>query len=291
MVPLMWAVLIAALGMAGYAGYLLWQAEAGYQQSDDSYAALNAQVRSMDIDIEASGAAQPGADTWRQGATGEKDGIYIPKLRIDFGALKEVSQDAIAWLYCPDTAIDYPVMRASDYSYYLNHLPDGTVNAGGSLFLDYNCAPDFSGVLSIVYGHHMKSGSMFGSLEEYKKQGYYEQHPCMYLYTPQGDYRISLLYGCVIAAGEWRDRAFMFEENLPALLNYAAYNTTFSANATLYTPQEMVALDAAGARVDKEGVSLDNALGGEVAQDRFIVLSTCSYEFDEARYIVIGVVE
>ena len=103
-----------------------------------------------------------------------------------------------AWLYCPDTVIDYPVMKADDYSYYLKHLPDGTHNANGTLFLDYNCAPDFSDSLSVIYGHKMKSGKMFGSLEGYKKEGYYSEHPYMYLYTKQGKFRINLVYGCVI---------------------------------------------------------------------------------------------
>lgn len=182
----------------------------------------------------------------------------IPALDIDFTALKEVSEDSVAWLYCPDTVIDYPVMKADDYSQYLRHLPDGTYNENGSLFLDYNCAPDFSGRLSIIYGHHMNSGKMFAPLVEYKKQEYYNEHPSMYLYTEQGNYRIDIVYGCVIGDGEWRKRAFMFDVNLDSLLNYAASETTFTSDVS-YTEN-----------------------------DKFIVLSTCSYEFDDARYIVIG---
>ena len=78
------------------------------------------------------------------------------------------------------------------------------------------------------------------------------------LYTLWGNYRVELLYGCVIGAGQWRDRAFMYEANLDGLLDYAAYHTTFTSTE-LYSEE-----------------------------DRIIVLSTCSYEFDDARYIVIG---
>ena len=183
-----------------------------------------------------------------------------PDMPIDFAALQAVNPDAAAWLHCPDTVIDYPVMRAEDYDYYLRRLPDGTYNANGSLFIDYHCAPDFTGQLTVIYGHHMKSGRMFGSLKGCKQQAYYERHPAMYLYTQQGRHRIDLLYGCVIAAGEWRERAFMYEANLDGLLAYAASNTTFTS-AARYSPG-----------------------------DRIVALSTCSYEFDGARYVVLGVI-
>ena len=79
--------------------------------------------------------------------------------------------------------------------------PDGTYNANGSLFIDYNNAWDFSDQLTVIYGHHMKSGQMFGSLKGYKGQAYFENHPYMYLYTDNGNYRIDLLYGCVAGSG------------------------------------------------------------------------------------------
>ncbi|MCL1975423.1 MAG: class B sortase [Firmicutes bacterium] len=152
-------------------------------------------------------------------------------------------------------------MRAKDYDYYLRRLPDGAYNSSGSLFIDYNCAADFSQKLTVVYGHKMKSGQMFGSLAQYKKQAYYTRHPFMYLYSEQGNYRVDLLYGCVIGAGEWRERAFMYEDNLESLLSYAAYNTTFNGDIQYQ------------------------------ATDKLLALSTCSYEFEDARYVVIGVLQ
>ena len=184
-----------------------------------------------------------------------------PDMPVDFAALREVNPDTAAWLHCPDTVIDYPVMRAKDYDYYLRRLPDGTYNANGSLFIDYHCAPGFTDRLTVIYGHHMKSGRMFGSLKGYKQQAYYEKHPVMYLYTESANYRIDLLYGCVIGAGQWRERGFMYEANLEGLLTYAAKNTTFTG-AAQYRPGDSV-----------------------------VALSTCSYEFDGARYVVLGVLK
>jgi len=65
----------------------------------------------------------------------------------------------------------------------------------------------------------------------------------------------------VIGAGQWRERAFMYAENVDALIAYAAYNTTFKSSA-----------------VYNKG-------------DRVVALSTCSYEFDDARYVVLGILK
>lgn len=226
-----WLVLglsLCAMAVLSYRLAGIWQA---YRQGDESYGQL-------------AGLARPAA------ADGD----------VDLAPLQAVCPDAAAWLYGPGTVIDYPVMRAADYDHYLRRLPDGTANANGSLFIDYHCAPDFTDRLTVVYGHHMKSGRMFGSLKGYKRQAYYERHPAMVLYTESGGRRIDLLYGCVIAAGEWRERAFMLEENLEALLACAARGTTFTS-AAQYSPG-----------------------------DRVLALSTCSYEFDGARYVVLGVI-
>ena len=185
--------------------------------------------------------------------------LGIPRLDINFEALKAVGHDSAAWLYSPGTEIDYPVMRSDDYNYYLSRLPDGTYNANGSLFIDFNSDPEFGDSLTIIYGHNMKSRSMFGSLTDYKSQKYFDEHRYMYLYTEQGDYRIDLIYGFVIGAGKWREQAFMYKENLEALLSYASHNTTFESAAKY-----------------REG-------------DRVVALSTCSYDFDGARYVVLGI--
>lgn len=242
---LAWLLLLVAVCVMAISAYKLWDIRQMYQIGDESYEAVTDKVQRPDDTKLLSSEAPPVVD--------------IPALGIDFAALKGINQDSIAWLYGPDTVIDYPVMRAGDYNWYLHHLPDGTYNANGSLFLDYNNPSDFSGRLSIIYGHHMKSGKMFASLTNYKKQAYFEEHPYLYLYTEEGNYRIDLLYGCVVDAKEWRERAFMYESNLSSLLSFAAYNTTFTSNVPY-----------------KE-------------EDRFMVLSTCSYEFDDARYIVLGV--
>lgn len=83
----------------------------------------------------------------------------------------------LAWLYCPDTVINYPVVQSDDNEYYLRRLMDGSSNTAGTLFADYRCSPDFSDPHTVIYGHNMKNDTMFGILPEYGAQEFYEPHP------------------------------------------------------------------------------------------------------------------
>ena len=91
--------------------------------------------------------------------------------------LKEINEDCVAWIYIEDTAINYPVVQGSDNSFYLKHLIDGKWNSAGCIFLDFRVDSNISDRHSIIYGHHMKDGTMFSGLTKYKKQDYYEAHP------------------------------------------------------------------------------------------------------------------
>jgi len=251
-------------------GFNLMETHQTYKIGDDSYKSLTDLVRPEGTPVfnqsqttgRIPGESAETAETTETAATAEnKPNIDIPAMAIDFDALHGINPDAVAWLYSPGTVIDYPIVRATEYDYYLHRLPDGTYNNNGTLFIDYNWT-DFSDKLTVVYGHNMKSGKMFGSIANYKKQAYFDEHPYLYLYTETGEnFRIDLVYGCVIEAGQWRERAFMFDVNLDLLMDYAARSTTFNSNAQ-YTPG-----------------------------DRVIALSTCSYEFNDARYVVLGILQ
>jgi sortase B len=269
-------VMVVLLGVAAYAGGKLYTSQRAYAQGDETYEELAQlvirQEPTEEPEPEAASAPEPDQETAESTgeespepslsqATEEAPKLDIPALSVDFDALKAVSSDAIGWLYCPDTVIDYPVMEAEDYTYYLRHLPDGTYNINGSLFLDYGCAPDFSDKLSVIYGHNMKTEKMFGTLVNYKNQTYFDAHPYLYLYTETGNYRIALIYGAVVSADRWSQGNFA--QDPEGLLEYAAANTTF------VSPES-----------------------GKIAEDqRLVVLSTCSYEYENARYFVVGLLQ
>mgnify|MGYP002562952260 CR=1 FL=1 len=92
---------------------------------------------------------------------------------IDWKKLQAVNPETKGWLFSRGTELSYPVVQGADNEYYLNHLFDGTENSSGCLFIDSgweegkhrNC---------VIYGHHMKNGTMFALLENYQQQEYFE---------------------------------------------------------------------------------------------------------------------
>lgn len=111
---------------------------------------------------------------------------YKPQLSENAEQLKEISDDVVAWLSLDDTGIDYPVMQGKTNVVYLNKNPYGEFSLSGSIFLDSRNSSDFSDPYSLVYGHHMEYGAMFGALDEYCKQDFFEQHSKGTLITASG---------------------------------------------------------------------------------------------------------
>lgn len=94
--------------------------------------------------------------------------------------------NAALWLQIPDTQLDYPVMLGADNQFYLNHLPDGSKNPLGSLFLD--CHTNRDSVHLIIYGHNGSNGKMFGLLKKYESQDYFLEHRTLTIATSDAVY-------------------------------------------------------------------------------------------------------
>lgn len=179
-------------------------------------------------------------------------------ITVDFSALEKENADIIAWLYCEDTPIHLPIVQGRDNSYYLQHLFDGTRNSSGTLFADDRNSGDFSDSNTIIYGHSMKNKEMFGSLSAYREQAYFDEHRTMWLLTPQGVYRVELVAGYVTQTTSDVYTFPQSAEEVYALVLSAAEQSTFDADIAF------------------------------TKTDRFLTLSTCSYEYDNARYVLIG---
>lgn len=179
---------------------------------------------------------------------------------IDFDALLSINPDCVGWIHIPDTGISYPVVQGDDNSYYLKHMFDGKWNSSGCIFLDSRVSPSLSDRHSIIYGHHMKNGTMFSGLTKYKKQEYFECHPTGMLITPDTVYRIEFFAGYVAGV----------KEN--------AWNLGFQSDDDF----------EAWIKKSKEKSWIESPLSPAVT-DRVLTLSTCSYEFDNARFVLLGI--
>lgn len=179
---------------------------------------------------------------------------------VDFSALCGQNSDTAAWLYAAGSAINYPVVQGTDNEFYLTHMFDGTKNKCGSIFMDCLNAKDFSDQNTILHGHHMRNGSMFAGLLNYKEQEYYDTHPQMWLVTPEETFRVEIFTAFVTTAeGDPWQIAFATQEDYGAWLGRMADASIFSTDVV---PQQT---------------------------DRILTLSTCSYEYDDARFVVMGI--
>lgn len=243
-------------GVAVFAGREAWGVYSVRAQSADAYEDLEARYISVPtaarkIPLEGGGGAAP---------EGDKGDIPFPE--VDFDALREVNGDVIAWLYLPDSTICHPVVQTTNNDKYLYVLFDGTENITGCPFVEYRNSPDFTDPNTIIYGHHMRDGGMFADVEKFKEQDYYDRHPCFLLMTPEKNYVIRVFAGYVASTDmdAWR-LSFQGEQDF---LNWIDGNIALSAFTSPVRP---------------------------TAEDRIVTISTCSYEFEDARFVLFGVLE
>lgn len=182
-------------------------------------------------------------------------------IEIDFNVLKSKNKDIVAWIYSEGTPINYPIAQTVNNDYYLRRLIDGTYNQAGTIFMDYKNSNDFSDFNTIIYGHNMKNNSMFGTLTNYKNQDYYNEHKEMFLYTENKKFKIEIFAGFVTSSES----------------DIYVYPKTSSTNKKL--------IDNA---LEKSTFSSKVEVSNE---DKIITLSTCDYDFENARYVLLGVLK
>ena len=111
-------------------------------------------------------------------------------IAVDFKSLESINSDFEGWLYVPALNISYPVVLGEDNDYYLTHTFQKTENSAGALFLDQATRTPFEDYNTIIHGHDMKNGSMFGKLDTfYRDTKTYTDNPYFYVYTEKGAYK------------------------------------------------------------------------------------------------------
>lgn len=180
---------------------------------------------------------------------------------VDWKALKKVNPDVQGWLYQKGTVINYPVVQGTDNDTYLHTRFDKQWSGGGTLFVDCRMEKDFKGFNSIIYGHHMKDGSMFRSIRGYTKEdGYYDKHKTLELATPHGNYHLVVFSAFITKATDEDTYKMTYDE----------------AEKQAYIDR---AWERSELPITRDSVDVTR-------NDRLVTLSTCAYDYEEARYIV-----
>lgn len=189
--------------------------------------------------------------------------LDMPVRKIDIAGLRsQVNDDIYAWIYIPNTNVDYPILQhPSNNDYYLEHdMADKKVAAGSIFTQNYN-SKDFNDNHTVIYGHNMKNGTMFKTLHYYMDKGFLEENPYIYIYL-DGETRVYQIFG----AYEYSDSHL--------LLNYDMEDDTVFANYIA----EIEGLSDSVGFFDRE-LELSS-------EDKIITLSTCIGGKPDKRYLV-----
>ena len=192
------------------------------------------------------------------------DGIFVK-----FEGLLKKNPDIKGWIKINGTNINYPVVQAANNNYYLKHNFEKQESRYGSLFVDYSdkIKKNETSKNIVIYGHHMKDGTMFGSLKNYTQLQYYKEHSII---------DFTSLYN----AGTYKIFSVFITNSSPSDDNGIIYNYR---DPDFRSDKEFLQwLESAKIRsIIDTGVDVN-------AQDEILTLSTCTYEFNDARLVVMA---
>ena len=170
--------------------------------------------------------------------------------------LQTVYADVAGWIKVDNTNIDYPFVWYADNDYYLRRDINGKKAWAGTIFMDWRCGRDFSAQNTVLYGHHMKNMSMFGSILSFDNKEFFESNTSGVIYLPYSTINIEFF-------------AFMV---INPKMEKEIYRTDLDDTYFEYIKEK--------ARYYRDiGVKGD---------DKTVTLSTCSYEFNNARMVLVG---
>ena len=242
------------IGAIGYSVYRLWDINTGYAQEAAMHSRLLSYrptlmptaVKAADIPtgIDAEAPAAPAAPVVNQGV-------------VD---LQAKYQDVVGWLTVPGTAIDHPFAQGKDNDHYLHHNLDGDMTPTGTIFLDYRNHKDLSDFYNIIFGHNMRNGSMFGTLQQFNDPDFFDSHDTYTLFLAEGTYTVEIM----------------------------AFSVIYPNDAVIYNPYVTTEAE----RLVFLGYVKNTARHYRdikaTPDQQFITLSTCNYEFNNGRMVLVG---
>ncbi len=248
---LLTVVLLVAIGVFCYAAFNLYHIYTEYKKGSDEYnkiAEMAVTERDPDEDdlVEMSGPDGPK--------------LTVP-MKVDFASLRSVNEDVIGWIYIEALdGVSYPVVKGSDNNTYLHMTYEKNYNFAGTIFIDYENSADFNDCNTLVYGHNMKNGSMFGQLKDFSKdESAYGKSKYFWIFTPEKNYRYEIISAYTTAVNS--DTYTLFKGPGQEFQDYLNKITGYSEIQT--TPGDMT------------------------INDKIVTLSTCTGN-ESTRYVVQG---
>lgn len=173
--------------------------------------------------------------------------------------LSYINEDYRGWITIENTNINYPILQGEDNDYYLSRDINKEYLKSGSIFLDYR-NNNFDDKNTVIYGHSMRNGTMFGQLKYFKESGALDENKYIYILSPEGKtlkYEIFSVYTSDIN-DNYIETSFNSDEEYKEFLDKICEKSLFPVNIDIST------------------------------EDKILTLSTCSYEYENARTVIHG---
>ncbi len=195
----------------------------------------------------------------------EEAGLAIPELDVDLDNLREtVNPDIYAWIYVPGTKVNYPVLQhPTDDTHYLNYNIDGSKGYPGCIYSEkkYN-GKDFQDANTVLYGHNMKNGTMFGSLHKYEDEDFFYENRYIYVYTDE-----RLLAYKIFAAYEYSNEHLLYNHDFESAYDFCRFFLLAKGIRSMHSIfDEEVELTGEGQHV----ITLSTCINGK-PENRFLV--------------------
>lgn len=214
-------VLIIAIGVFSFSAFKLYNIFSSYKEGDNQYK----EIRDLVITVEKQ----------------EVKEKYV----VDFDKLREINPDVIGWIRFEEPAvINYPVVHSHDNKEYLTKLFGEGKNTYGTLFVDKDNDGNFLDKNTFIYGHRMKSGSMFGQLEKYADEEFYKEHPYFYFYTPDGKESTYQIFSVAVVKDTSRSYQKVYEtdEEYQEYLDYVRAESNYQTDAVVTADSQILSL-------------------------------------------------
>lgn len=183
----------------------------------------------------------------------------------EYAELIQQNPEMVGWISIDDTGINYPVVQ-KDNTYYLTHGFDQSNNTNGSIFMDERCSIVSPTINTIIYGHNMKSGMMFGGLKNYLQAGYLENHKYIQFNTIYEKRTYEIVAVCLSEVQYQDEDAYRYYD--------------FITSTSAQDLQDFVEnVDTLAVYGNADGLTL---------QDKLLTLSTCNSYTEDGRLFVVA---
>lgn len=260
-----WITVLEILLVVVILGCVGWLLYGSYQkkQQEEIYTAMQEQA-ALTTEKTVSTETEEVVEETEEATEEEEPKVYFEQV-VDFESLKQENEDIYAWLTVQGTDVNYPVLQTEEDDYYLLHNLDHSEGRPGAIYSNASCnGKDFTDYNTILYGHNMKNGTMFGTLHRFDEAEFFEQNSTIYIYTETNRFTYE-----IVAARKYTD------VYLPSYFNFTIDTSRQEYIDMLFSE---ITDDISHVR---EGVTV-------TTEDKLLTLSTCVYQEKTARYLVVG---